>query len=583
VKPIQSISLALLLSTGAAPVMAAGDFTIADYKKALWMATRYYGAQRSGHGPNWLLMDHTYKTSFVKDADGSRDLTGGWFDCGDHVLFGQTFFYSAYMLARAYDAFPGGFDDLYNGTTYADYKAKGDWSMAGGTPNGIPDLLEELKYATDWMIKATPDASTFYSQKGDGDLDHKQWVTAGKMSTLAKSEGGESDGPRAVVKNAGDGSMPAFAAATLAVMSRRYRKYDAAYADTCLAHAKNAYAYATAKKGQTTGSGSYYPANANPYAAYVVAASEMYRTTGTGLSDVTGSTGSLKNHYYTLCYNNTDDLGYWAAAVLAGQNNALNGMKTLVTSYQNAATGEAGLSATGSDWGFLRYPANQAFATALYVSAGGSGLTDPTTYIHNQVDFILGSNNAKQSFLVGFCSGCSIEAKHPHHRNVFLNDANPTDAEKQALTIPTRNKFFGGIVGGTKSSGSYAAADVVTSYQYTEGGIDYNAGLVGALGYIISKAGADAVDTTKFTGSTSVSPRTPVAPGLRATTTAAGALFASSEAATLEVLTAAGARVWTGRFENGSASWTGAAAPGLYLAVARDAQGRSSVARFLRD
>jgi len=519
------LSATLLLSFSAGPVLAAGDFTSADYKKALWMATRYYGAQRSGVGPNWLLMDHTYKTSFVKDADGSRDLVGGWFDCGDHVLFGQTFFYSAYMLARAYDAFPTGFDDLYDGTNYADYKASGDWSIAGGTPNGIPDLLEELKYATDWMIKATPDGSTFYSQKGDGDLDHKKWVTAGKMSTLAKSEGGESDGPRSFVKNATDGSMPAFAAATLAVMARRYRKYDAAYADTCLAHAKNAYAYASAKKGQSTGSGSYYPANANPTAAFVVAASEMYKTTGTGSyqSDVSGSTGSLKNHYYTLCYNNTDDLGYWAAAALANQGNALNGMKTLVSSYEKAATGEAGLTGTGSDWGFLRYPANQAFSMALYTLAGGTGLTDPSKFIYNQVDFILGSNNAKQSFLVGFCSGCTLEAKHPHHRNVFLNDNNPTDAEKQALTIPARNKYFGAIVGGTKSSSSYSATDIVTSYQYTEGGIDYNAGLVGALGYINSQVAP--VDTSKFGPSSAVSARSARAGGLRSERTAEGILL----------------------------------------------------------
>lgn len=574
---------AFLLCATATPTLA-GDFQAADYKKALWMVTRYYGAQRSGEGPNWLLMDHPYKTSFVKDSDGSRDLAGGWFDCGDHVLFGQTFFYSAYMLARAYDAFPTGFDDQYNGKTYADYKASGDWSIEGGSPNGIPDLLEELKYATDWLIKATPDGSTFYSQKGDGDLDHKKWVTSGKMSTLPKSDGGEADGPRSFVKNAADGSMPAFAAATLAVMSRRYRKYDAAYADLCLVHAKNAYAYASAKKGQTSSSGSYYPANANPTAAFVVAAAEMYKTTGTGSyqSDASGSTGSLKNHYYTLCYNNTDDLGYWAAAALANQSNALDGMKTLITSYESRGTGEAGLSTQGSDWGFLRYPANQAFAMALYVTAGGTGISDPTKFIDNQVDYILGSNNAKQSFLVGFCSGCSNEAKHPHHRNIFLNDNNPTDAEKQAMTIPARNKYFGGIVGGTKTSAGYPAADIVTGYQYTEGGIDYNAGLVGALGYMVSKLAP--VDTSKFGSSSSVRARNVSALDLRITRMGDATRFtAAADVRTIEVLSADGRRVWESRLEAGSATWTGASSRGVHVAIARGANGESSSFRFLRD
>lgn len=577
-KPIRLISTALILATGTT-AFAAGDFSGADYKKALWMATRYYGGQRSGTGPNWLLMDHTYKTSFTKDADGTTDLTGGWFDCGDHVLFGQTFFYSAYMLARAYDAFPLGFDDLYDGTNYADFAANKDWSLAGAKPNGIPDLLEELKYATDWMIKATPNASTFYSQKGDGDLDHKHWMTAGKMSTLTKSEGGESDGPRYFVKNASDGSMPAFAAATLAVMSRRYRKYDAAYADLCLAHAKYAYAYATAKKGQAASSGSYYPANANPSAAFVVAAAEMYKSGAANLSDVTGNTGSLKNHYYTLCYNNTDDLGYYAAVALAGQSNSLNGMKTLVESYKNGATGEAGLSSQGSEWGFLRYPANQAFSAALYQTA--ANLTSFTSFIYDQIDFILGSNNAKQSFLVGFCSGCSIEAKHPHSRNVFLNDDDPKDDVKNALTIPDRNKYFGGIVGGSKSSASYAAQDKTVNYQYTEGGIDYNAGVVAALGYIVSLDPTVRADTTKF-GSTSVQPRAASVP-LSSSRTATGITFHSTEASSIEVMSADGRAVWSGRFENGTASWNGTASTGLYLAIVRDAQGRSNVSRIVRD
>lgn len=578
-KPVHSISAALLLAT-CASTFAAGDFTAADYKKALWMSTRYYGGQRSGYGPNWLLMDHTYKTSFVKDADGSHDLTGGWFDCGDHVLFGQTFFYSAYMLARAYDAFPTGFDDLYNGTTYEDYKAKNDWSMAGGSPNGIPDLLEELKYATDWIIKATPDGSTFYSQKGDGDLDHKLWMTSGKMSTMKKSEGGESDGPRSIVKNASDGSMPAFAAATLAVMSRVYRKYSPSYADSCLAHAKYAYAYASSKKGQSVSSGSYYPANANPTAAFVAAAAEMYKATGTDSykSDASGSAGSLKNHYYTLCYNNTDDLGYWTAAVLANQNNALNGMKTLVESYKNAANGEAGLTGTGSEWGFLRYPANQAFSAALYQTAMNQTSFDD--FIYNQIDFILGSNNAKQSFLVGFCSGCSIEAKQPHHRNVYLNDDNPTDAVKNSLPIPARNKYFGGIVGGSKSSSSYSAQDKTVNYQYTEGGIDYNAGLVAALGYIVSKQSP--VDTTKFGKVTAIQGHAQ-RNALRTVTTTAGVVFTSPEAASVEVRTADGSHLWSGRFENGSASWSSPAAPGMYIAIVRDAAGNASTSRFLKN
>ena len=94
--------------------------------------------------------------------------------------------------------------------------------MDGGTPKGMPDLLEELKYATDWIIKATPDGSNFYYQKGEGEKDHVLWVTSGKMSSQPVELGGE---PRKMFKNPDDGVMPSFAAAALAVMARIY-KYD---------------------------------------------------------------------------------------------------------------------------------------------------------------------------------------------------------------------------------------------------------------------------------------------------------------------------------------------------------------------
>jgi hypothetical protein len=63
-----------------------------------------------------------------------------------------------------------------------------------------------------------------------------------------------------------------------------------------------------------------------------------------------------------------------------------------------------------------------------------------------------------------------------------------------ALTIPERNKSFGYMVGGSFESSKYQ--DNINSYQYTEGGLDYNAGLVGALAYIVSKLAP--ADTSKF-------------------------------------------------------------------------------------
>jgi len=484
---LRSIFLpALLVALSLQNAFAAGAFTAEQYKKALWMVTRFYGAQRSGNGPNWLLMDHTYKTSFTKDADNGYNLEGGWFDCGDHALFGQTFFYSAYMLAKAYDAFPKGFHDLYNGD-YSDYKASGNWDIEGGKPNRIPDLLEELKYATDWIIKATPNGSTFYYEKGEGGKDHATWVTAGKMSTQPVDQGGE---PRKMWKNPKDGPMASFAAATLAIMSKVYREYDADYADTCLNHAKNAYAYAKANKNQAAGAGSggYYNAGNAPANTFNIAAAEMYIATNdnTYKSDISINKNDVPFHNWAFDYQNPHDIVPYAVAMAVPEDKSalLDAMKNkFITRFTGQVNTEKVATTGNADWGALRYPANHAFLAALYQDAKGTN--DYDQFIYNQVDYILGNNNSKQSFVVGFCEACTKQANKPHHRNVYLNDENPNSQGMSALTIPTRNKSFGYMVGGSFNSGDYK--DDINTYRYTEGGLDYNAGLVGALAYIVSK------------------------------------------------------------------------------------------------
>ncbi|MEN9308718.1 MAG: endoglucanase-related protein glycoside hydrolase family 9 protein, partial [Fibrobacterota bacterium] len=511
-------------------------------------------------------MDHQYPKSFMKDSDGARDLTGGWFDCGDNALFGQTFFYSAYVLAKAYDLFPTGFPDQYHAFDYSDYKSANNWDFAGGSPDGIPDLLQELKYATDWIIKATPDASTFYSQLGDFNYDHMVWATSGfKSATLNVEQGGEKNGPRPIVKNPADGPMPAFAAAALALMSKHYRKYDPKYADTCLAHAKLAFKYSTANKTQTKGSAAYSAWTKRPLVQYAIGASELYRITGDAEFKTAweSSKSGLTNygHGYTLGWNDADDF-VWMNAIYLNDGLQSQFQSLFADKYKNAGTGEGGLSTIGDGWGFLRYPANQAF-----ICAATQQLKSVSTYedfIYNQVDFILGANTAKQSFVVGFCAGCTKSPQVPHHRNVFLYDGNKMG---EIPAIPTRNKQFGYLVGFTKgSSGSFTES--VSNYEQTEGGIDYNAGLVGALGYINSKLSP--VDTSKFGPSTSIL-RSRVVGKLSLHRDASGFAFRAPAGQTLTqvtVLDASGREVWSSSEAASEVRWSGSAKSGLYVAQA---------------
>jgi len=458
----------------------------ADYVKAGWMTARMYGGNRSGYGPNWLVMTYNRGYDFVKDADGSYDLTGGWHDCGDHVKFGQTQFYAGYMLLLGYDAFPEGYDDFYS-FDYSGYESSGDFSFEGkkGTPNGIPDILDEAKYATDYFIKCTRDGSTFYSQVGNGDNDHKNWVTSVTMAGLSNDQGGESGGSRVIKKNPNDASMPSFAGAALAIMSRVYRPFDAAYADLCLQHAKYAYQYAAAhptNSGGGTITGSFYGADNKWEDNFVCLTAELYWATGDDSykTEALNYAGNISDHGWVLDYENSDDLAAYELARL-GNASGLAELNSMCNRYKNSANA-SDVMEIGSSWGRLRYTASACFVLALQHSLNQDG--NIHSALQGSIDYMLGNNSSNQSFIVGFGSK---SPNYPHHRNVFMNDYS-------GHTIPTKNKQHGYLVGGTFSPSTFP--DDIGDYQTSEGGIDYNAGLVGALGYINSIKSP--VDQSKF-------------------------------------------------------------------------------------
>jgi hypothetical protein len=478
-------------------------FDKSQYQKALWMTTRFYGAQRSGNGPNWLIAEHeptqtatglsTNLTSFVKgksflkdaDTDG-YDLTGGWFDCGDFVKFGQTEFYSAYMLLLGYSEFPAGYDDKYS-ADYQGYIGSGDYTWEGnkGIPNGIPDILDEVKYATDFFMKCVRSNSVFYYQVGNGNYDHKHWCTSSVKSTLPLADGGEAEGPRAVSKASGKTtSMTALCGASLAAMSRLYKKYDSAYASQCLEKAKVAYDYVmNTTKGNLGGTGGFYGAKSKYEPDEVVLCMELFRATGDSTflsaandcsSFMTGAT--TWNHNYTLCYNNTEDLAYYLLAAYGGSDLAKERLTYYVNELYKPSDGYI-LNVKNNSWGLLRYPANQAFVYGLYAKLDNNMVTvDP--YALATIEYMMGSNSENFSYIVGFGEKYPL---YPHHRNYY-----GLDNDSEASLVPPASNYqqLGYLVGGTLDDGDYE--DNEKNYAMAEGGIDYNAGLVGALGYINS-------------------------------------------------------------------------------------------------
>ncbi|WP_407448749.1 glycoside hydrolase family 9 protein [Fibrobacter sp.] len=465
------------------------ELSVDDYTEAAWITTRFYGAQRSGEGPNWILDGTNFPTSFTTDSYQGKDVSGGWFDCGDHAMFGQPQSWASYILAVSYAEFTEGFYDLYTGD-YTDYKASGDYTRAGGKPNKIRDLLEELRYEADFWVKAAPDANTFITVKGNGDQDHKYWVTAGKMSTLSTAEGGS---PREITANKDDGYTPGMVAAMMAVMARVDPSADnrAKYLQT----AKNAYAYASSHSGVSS-AGSYYDGSwwggrwqDGPF----LAALELYRTTNdetyktaaqSWFSKIQFESGS----YTRLGYANAVPLSVVMGNGVFGWNPTSGNQKTvkdfLDNLYANQTNSEGAFTKeTGGGGSFsVRTPSGGALLYALYSKFAGIDTYD--SKILTNVGYLLGDNSNKKSYVVGYTRNGANAPTAPHHRGYYGNEDTSKDPDS-GFNIPEKNKLLGGTIAGDFTSGSHNTT--VSSWNVNEVCVDLNAPLVGALGYILSK------------------------------------------------------------------------------------------------
>ena len=124
-----------------------------DLKKVICLSRLFYQAQRVGFNPSneipWLGL-----RGLKHGCDRGRDLTGGWYDGGDNVVFVFPLAHTVTMLAWSIIDFPQA------------YQAAGEYKK----------YLKELKWGTDFLIKAHLNEFEMVGLIGSPNADHKQWV-----------------------------------------------------------------------------------------------------------------------------------------------------------------------------------------------------------------------------------------------------------------------------------------------------------------------------------------------------------------------------------------------------------------------
>ena len=449
-----------------------------NYGEALQKSLYFYEEQRSGALPANNRVVWRGNSGMNDGSDVGKDLTGGWYDAGDHVKFGLPMASSATLLSWG----------------IVDYRSA--YASAGL----LTTALDEIKWATDYFIKAHTAPNELYVQVGDGTLDHNWWGPAEVMQ-MAR--------PAVKITTTCPGSdVAGETAAAMAAASMAFRPTDATYANTLLTHAEQLYSFADTYRGKysdcITGANPYYTSYSGYNDELVWGAIWLYRaeeakSAGTGASYLTKATTAyanlslqtgqtVKSYKWTQAW---DDKSYGSYILMA----KLTGLQTYKDDAQRflnwwtvggTALGADGTKVTVSpggeawidQWGSLRYAANTAFLALVYADYIGSGNPSYTTYhdfAKSQIDYALGSNPRSCSYLMGFGACPPI---NPHHRTAHSSwlDGWADNADP----VNSRHNLIGALVGGPKAAND-TYADLRSDFTMNEVTTDYNAGFTGAL------------------------------------------------------------------------------------------------------
>lgn len=106
----------------------------------------------SCHQKDAIIIYHPTKTG------QHLDVRGGWHDASDCLQYTTTTANAIYQMAYAYEQNPEAFGDFY---------------QTDGTPgaNGVPDIVDEVRWGLDWLDRMNPEPGEFYNQLAD-DRDH---------------------------------------------------------------------------------------------------------------------------------------------------------------------------------------------------------------------------------------------------------------------------------------------------------------------------------------------------------------------------------------------------------------------------
>lgn len=475
VEPSETFSMVLSAATGANLVRGIATATLVNddgvapgkfnYGEVLQKSLFFYEAQRSGDLPDDYIVSWRGDSAMKDGADVGIDLTGGYYDAGDHVKFTLPMTSSMTLL------------------TWGLIQYRDAYAQSGQ----LNRMLEAVRWGTDWIMKAHPEPNVFYAQVGNGNADHSFWGAPEVMTMNRPAYRIDAQKPGSEVA--------AEAAASLAAAAIAFRSTDPAYADKLLKHARELFNFADTYRGKYSESvpdaASFYNSYSGYFDELAWGAAWMHKATGEKAyldkaQQIYSQNLLNKNLTWTHAW---DDKTYGAGILLAqitGEQVYKNQVETWLNYWSIGSNGgrvryTPGGLAYLDQWGSLRYAANTSFLALIYSDTVKDYNGRYHDFAVRQINYMLGDNPNQRSYVVGFGNNSPVNAHHRGASGVYDGNVN--------APYNNRHILYGALVGGPQSLSDNDYQDVRTNYICNEVALDYNAGFQGAVARLFSEYG----------------------------------------------------------------------------------------------
>lgn len=452
------------------PTTPTGEF---NYLEALQKSWLLYMANRSGPMGTDNIIEWRSDSTVNDGKDVGKDLSGGYFDAGDHIKFTQPMTYSINLLA-------------WSGVDYRE-----SYQQAGQ----LDELLAAVKWGTDYFLKCheSNGSSTarFWVQVGDKS-DHDFWVPPEEIEQRTARPSFSVDPQRPGT------DVAAATASALAASSLLFAGTDDAYSAKLLNNAVQLFDFAETYKGKYSDSvpqaSPFYTSWSGYEDELVLGAIWLYRATGD-----TSYLTKAENYYrqgighigsYTMA---TDDHSY-AAMTLLAQESADPFFKEEFKSWaQNWLTGSGGINITDAGFAVRAEWASAPLALGTsYLLQWYNDFVEQnqqySTFAQQQLNYLLGKNPGGFSYVIGFGEKYP---QRPHHRgsagSVGLDGSDQLND----------NLLVGALVGGPRNSDN-SHQDRRNDWITNEVGTSYNAPLTGTLIQQYKNYGGDPLSNSEL-------------------------------------------------------------------------------------